>query len=330
MVNDFYRSRYYWPVLLAGVMVTGLMLINDAISMILIAIVITLLLQPAVRFLADSGIPRVLSVLLVVSGIAVIFGVGMIHMAVIIPELVKTTQMLPDIINQSIQLVSRWLSPVGLSSESMTFFTLIDNLPLKAILSGVASFFSGMLGATLKLFLLVFFMLYEYPLAVSWCARMSRISPGSRKTVERCIHRIVLYFGIRTLMGIIGGGIVWGTLSFYHLNYAFEWAVLAFLLNYVPIVGAFISTVPPLVQCFIFSGVGDALAILLIFTVATILMGCLVEPLLVGRQLAIPLTVQMLSLILWPVLFGTTGVLLAIPLTSVLMSIFSIWKSGRF
>ena len=45
------------------------------------------------------------------------------------------------------------------------------------------------------------------------------------------------------------------------VQFALMWAVLAFLLNYVPNIGAVISAVPPMIQVLLFNGIYECILV---------------------------------------------------------------------
>ncbi len=63
------------------------------------------------------------------------------------------------------------------------------------------------------------------------------------------------------------------------------WAVLAFLLNYVPNIGAVIRTVPPMIQVLLLDGLYECILVGALFLVVHMVMGNLLEPRMMGHRL---------------------------------------------
>ncbi|WP_116298997.1 AI-2E family transporter, partial [Enterobacter hormaechei] len=59
---------------------------------------------------------------------------------------------------------------------------------------------------------------------------------------------------LKTQLSVWTGIIVWLGLMLMGVQFALMWGVLAFLLNYVPNIGAVLSAVPPMIQAFLFNG----------------------------------------------------------------------------
>ncbi|MBW9628778.1 AI-2E family transporter [Escherichia coli] len=103
----------------------------------------------------------------------------------------------------------------------------------------------------------------------------------------------------------------------YKMRFALMWAVLAFLLNYVPNIGAVISAVPPMIQVLLFNGVYECILVGALFLVVHMVIGNILEPRMMGHRLGMSTMVVFLSLLIWGWLLGPVGMLLSVPLTSV-------------
>jgi predicted PurR-regulated permease PerM len=93
------------------------------------------------------------------------------------------------------------------------------------------------------------------------------------------------------------------------------WGVLAFILNFIPYIGALIMQVVLfLVGLIVFPTLGQALIAPLLYLVFTTLEGHFITPSIMGKRLFLnPLTV-FLALIFWTWLWGPMGAFLAVPL----------------
>lgn len=96
---------------------------------------------------------------------------------------------------------------------------------------------------------------------------------------------------------------------------ALLWAALAFLLSYVPNVGAVIIVAPPTIATLVRSGFGHAILLLVLMSLVDNLVSLLLMPRLIGKHLAISPFWSVLSLVFWGWLLGPVGAILAVPLT---------------
>lgn len=120
-------------------------------------------------------------------------------------------------------------------------------------------------------------------------------------------------------------------MSLVGLDFAGFWALLIFVLNFIPNIGSLVATILPtllaLVQFdtlvpFMIIGIGVGTTQLII--------GNFIEPPLMGRSLNISPLVVLLSLVLWGSMWGIPGMFLCVPITVVLMIILYQFESARW
>ena len=96
--------------------------------------------------------------------------------------------------------------------------------------------------------------------------------------------------------------------------------LLAILLNFIPSIGSIIAAVLPLPVLLLDEGtsLGAAALVIGILGVIQFSLGNVLEPRIMGKSFHLhPITV-MLALILWGILWGVVGMLLAVPITATL------------
>ena len=93
------------------------------------------------------------------------------------------------------------------------------------------------------------------------------------------------------------------------------WAMLAFLLNYVPNIGSFIAAVPAVLLASVQLGLTEALVLSAGYFAVNTLIGSGIEPRFLGRGLGLSTLVVWLSLVFWGWALGPVGMLLSVPLT---------------
>jgi predicted PurR-regulated permease PerM len=96
---------------------------------------------------------------------------------------------------------------------------------------------------------------------------------------------------------------------------ALLWGLLSFLTNYVPNIGFFLGLIPPTILALLVGGPATALLLVLIYTVANFLLQSVLQPVVVGDAVGLSVTLTFLSVLVWTVVLGPLGAILAIPLT---------------
>lgn len=142
--------------------------------------------------------------------------------------------------------------------------------------------------------------------------RAGQVIGAGRDTAAR-IRRFTL---MRTLTcataGLLTGLFTWAI----GLDLALVWAVIAFVLNYVPVFGSIIAVVPPTLVALIEPGrPWLVFATLGGLSVIHFGVGNYLDPFLQGRYLSLPPFVVFYSLVFWFWVWGVPGALLGVPLT---------------
>ena len=128
-------------------------------------------------------------------------------------------------------------------------------------------------------------------------------------------HNLTGYLSIVTLINIVVGFCAGAAAWIAGLPDPVAWAVLGFILNFIPYIGALIMEAALfMVGLVTFPTLTHALIAPLLFLALATLEGHFVTPSIMGRRLTLnPLTV-FLSLIFWTWLWGPIGAFLAVPL----------------
>ncbi len=115
------------------------------------------------------------------------------------------------------------------------------------------------------------------------------------------------------------------------LDAPLTWGLVAFLLNYVPTIGPFVSVVPPTLYALVqFGGAGRVALVLFGLGALQFAIGNFVDPKIEGRAVSISALVILVSVAFWGWVWGVLGALLAVPLTVVLVTVCERFERSRW
>ncbi len=98
------------------------------------------------------------------------------------------------------------------------------------------------------------------------------------------------------------------------------WGVVTAIMRFVPFIGSFIAAVPPIIlAAAVDPGWSMALATLMLFVVGDPVMGHMIEPQVLGKKAGLSPFAMVVSASLWTVIWGPIGLVLAAPLTMLLV-----------
>jgi predicted PurR-regulated permease PerM len=106
--------------------------------------------------------------------------------------------------------------------------------------------------------------------------------------------------------------------------------VLAFVINFIQMVGSVISTVLVMLFAYIeIDNPGTLVLAAFLFSGAQVLFGAVLEPIFMGKTFSINIIVVLVMLMFWGYLWGIAGLILAIPLTVLLKIVLLQYESTR-
>jgi len=98
------------------------------------------------------------------------------------------------------------------------------------------------------------------------------------------------------------------------------WGVVAFVMRFVPFIGVYVAAIPPvLLAAAVDPGWTKAIATLAVFAIGEPVMGQVLEPLVLGKRAGLSPFAMILAASFWTLVWGPIGLVLAAPLTLVLV-----------
>jgi predicted PurR-regulated permease PerM len=304
------RARILLPAAAVVILIAGLRAADSILIPFMVAVFVTVLSLPMMFWLQKLGMPRAGAVLITITGAtAVLAGAGFLVTLGIVEFADRLPRYRQDL-DQGIAETVAWLDERGFEVDAAD---LIDPEAAVDLVQSSTARIAVILQDTVLVLLIVVFMLFE---AAYFPAKL-RAAMGDRlvRDVARVTEEVQRYLVIKTIMslavGLAAGIWVW----FCGVDYPIFWGLVAFVMHYIPNVGAFLASIPPVLLAVFENGMGTAVLVALGYTVINMALGNLVEPALMGRRFGLSTLVVFLSLIFWGWVWGPVGMLLSVPLT---------------
>ncbi|MFD0965671.1 AI-2E family transporter [Seminibacterium arietis] len=323
MKREFSFTRFLMATAAIVIIFAGIKLASEIVVPFLLSLFIAIICSPVIRFMTERRIPRWLAISVLFLLIVIVFFllVGLINNTIH-----EFTQSIP----QYRILLSERLKDLSVIAErfhlSLDVYreqvieqfdpSVMMNLVSKLLLS-----FSGVVTNVFVLFLVVILMLLEAPSAKhKFSVAFSRQDQivQQENYIDRILQGVINYLGVKTIISLITGVVLFILLKVANVQYAILWATLTFLLNYIPNIGSIIAAVPIILQTLLLNGFATCFGVSVGIIVINIVIGNILEPKMTGRSLGLSTLVVFLSLLFWGWLLGTVGMLLSVPLTMVL------------
>lgn len=133
--------------------------------------------------------------------------------------------------------------------------------------------------------------------------------------LPRIRQDIETYITIKTLTSLLTGVLSFAVLKLIGVDFAPFWALIIFLLNFIPTIGSIIAVIFPILLTLIqFTSATYFVLVAVSLVSIQVTIGNIVEPRLMGKSLNLSPLVIILSLALWGKIWGITGMFLCVPI----------------
>jgi AI-2 transport protein TqsA len=138
------------------------------------------------------------------------------------------------------------------------------------------------------------------------------------------------YLSLKTMVSLLTGFLSYIVLLILGIHSPILWAILIFLLNYIPSIGSLIATAFPAVFAMLqFGDISSGVWVLLSVGVIQLIVGNFIEPKIMGNSLNISPFVVLIALVVWGAIWGIVGMLLSVPITVMMIIIMAQFDNTR-
>ena len=327
--------HYLWIV--GALVVIGLALtwLGPVLTPFLVGAILAYLGKPVVARAERRGIPRALSTLLVMLFMGILLaGLFLVLIPLVQSEVASITRRLPDLVAQLTARVAPFLQEkfdITLSFDFDSIRTFIsDNAEqmrqLSArLLSGVRTGGAIVLSLLVNLALIpvvMFYLLRDWDMIV---ARLDDLLPrrwGPKvRTIAREVDGVLAEFLHGQLLVMIALAVYYTVaLSAVRLDHAIAIGILTGLLVFIPYVGFGLGFLLGVTAAILeFHGWPGFFAVLAVYGVGQLVESYVLVPFLVGDRIGLHPLAVIFALLAFGELFGFAGVLMALPVSAVLL-----------
>ncbi len=230
------------------------------------------------------------------------------------------------------QLITDVTKLLGVKSDD-AFQQLMNKISLPNLVGRVAGAVTGLASDVGLILVYVMFLLLEYR---TFSVKIEAAASGEsqRANIRGLLGEIGTdintYMRIKTWLSILTGVLSYLVMVSVGLDFAAFWAVLIFLLNYIPTVGSILGVLfPALMMIVQFHSWPLIIGVVAILFAIQIVVGNVLEPRLMGKSLNLSSFVIILSLALWATIWGVVGAFLCVPIMVILTIILAKFQATR-
>lgn len=319
---------------LLGVIVTLLVmgflkLAGPVLIPFVVAFLLSFVLNPLVEVLVKIKIPRIVAILMV---IIVLVGLSFL-IGLILYESIQS------ILRNFGKYQDRYTEVTGFIASMLNlpgdyFETLEISGTIFSIVGQVSGNLVNFLGNTMLVLIFMLFLFLEKPFI-----RRKLVDAIRHEETERIArifaditHQVGRYLMVKFFVSLLTSIIVFFGFSAIGIDFAFVWAVLTFLFNFIPTIGSIsisaITSVFAIIQ--FFPQYEPIILAVLAMVIPQIIIGNIIDPKLLGDSLNLSPVIILVAMLIWGYLWGIAGLFLAVPLTVGLKIVFEHVPSMRY
>ena len=295
---------------------------------IVLAILLSLILYPALRALKRIHLPEPAGAAIIVLGLTGALIVGVWQLFEPASEWISTAPRIAEQVERKLGSVRKSMQEVSKAAEKVEALTSVDGQakrPQQQVVQKPPSLISRVWGgmqsfvvsasATL---VLLFFILASGDLFMRKLVRVlptltdKKTAVNVARTIQSAIGR---YLMTVTCINVGLGAVTALALHFMGMPNALLWGVMVAVFNYIPYIGPAVSgTVLTVVAFLTFDDPSDVLLVPLVYFALETFEGQFITPYLTGRSLTLNPVMIFLSMLLWAWIWGVIGALMAVPI----------------
>lgn len=210
----------------------------------------------------------------------------------------------------------------------------INSLDIAGMATAFMNSLSGFLAnVAVVLVYVIFFILEDSTQRV----KLEKMFPAKGPEYKKFMKNMQLISGSirsflwqKTLISLITGTISYVILLVMGVEYAFLWSFLIFVMNFIPYIGPLFSSLFPAIFAVIITS--DLMQFVYVFAAmegVQIILGNFIEPKMMGKGTNLGPVTVIVALAFWGMIWGMAGMILAVPVTAVIVIILSKIQSTR-
>jgi predicted PurR-regulated permease PerM len=290
---------------------------------------IALLFLPLMRWLAKRKIPKAISILIVILLIIGGLKIGAELIQLSSKQIIANTSFFDKSEDKLNSLMIYVENTFGLEFEKDK--SLLSHFIIKENIGTTIDFLRKFLTTIL---MTAFFV-------VLWLAESINMHKVLNNTILKRKHAsikafmkiekdLITFIKVKFLVSLLTGVATGLACVFFDVSFPIFWGLFVFVINFVQMVGSFISVILLSIFAFVeLEPTSTLFFFILSITGVQVLFGAILEPIFMGKSFSINIITILVMLMLWGFIWGIPGLIMAIPITVFLKIILEQFQSTK-
>jgi len=201
----------------------------------------------------------------------------------------------------------------------------------------ITKFVNGLtegVGYTVIIIIYLIFILVEefiFKKKITYIYQSAKNFEEMKKVMDQMNNSIKRYLTVKTFASLLTALLAYLALLILGVKFPLLWAFIIFTFNFIPYVGSFVATLlPSLFAALQHNSLSYFLWTFLFVQAAQTLVANFIEPKIVGRSLNLSPLVVFITLTVWGTIWGVLGMIIAVPVTSILVIVLAQFPNTRY
>ena len=294
----------------------GLNYIQSVFAPLFLALTLVLTVRPISRSMVRRGAPPWLAATVAFLALLVIF-VGIV--SILVWSFTPVPQTLVNYaprFEATMQSLQTFLESRNIKTDDLAVYA--NQLNFNSVISWAWSLLDSvrsLSGLVAIVVIALFFITIDTTVMKSRRAVISQRHSHLAAALGGFERRVRHYWIISTIFGFVVAVIDVFVLGALGVPLPLTWGVWAFITNYIPNVGFLIGVLPPMLMGLLDSGWTTLVWVIVLYSVINVVIQTFIQPKFTGDVVGLSPSVTFVSLVMWTVVVGLLGSILAVPLT---------------
>lgn len=328
------QSAAYWTIILTGAVV-GLIYFRPFLEPIVLALLVWYLIRTIrkyiakvkfIRMYAPVWLQRVLAFGIAFSVIYGIYQIVSLNVSLIAVNANRYDENLRLFLLEVRSFTDRYSWVPNIEDA-------IRDFDYRSLVAGAFNSVSALLGSiALVLVYVIFFVIEENYMGNKVYQMFKKDSnrDNFRFTINRISYSVNKYFTVKTEVSVLTAVVSYLLLLLLKVDFPVLWAFIIFVLNFIPYIGSLVaSLLPAIFAIFQFASFWPFVYVFLLIEAVQIVVGNYIEPKRMGKTLNLSPLAVIMALSFWGSIWGILGMILAVPIVSVIIIICSQFPATR-
>ncbi len=295
---------------------------------------ITLLFLPLMRWLKKKGIPKAINIMIVFFIIAGVVKIGAILIQLSTNEILSSDAVFYNNIGEKFtRLISTFEGFFGIENTEGNY-SIKDYFQKENIIGNFSLTLAIVGNAVTMILMTVFFVILWLAESINFQKVMNstilKQKHSSVKAFMKMEKDLMTFIKVKFFVSLATGIGIGLSCVFFDVSFPIFWGLFAFLINFVQMIGSFISVILLTLFAFVELEISSTLLFFVIsITAVQVLFGSVLEPIFMGKSFSINVITILVMLMFWGYLWGVPGLIMSIPITVFIKIILEQYSSTK-